>query len=425
MSVFMSIFYSYSCSSIDFRFIVIFLILFSVNIHSANSQTIEIELHQIQELSEKYSTQWQQFENRLEYSVRGEQAAAARLNPSIAYDLEYLDSGFDTEYEHFLYLQKDFRLPGHYRNLRERRNSRITQAEFEMESSRAEWMAATRLGFIRILLNKHEIERLDILKGKIDQLAEVSLRRADEGETAGLDDQLLQMSRYTLQARIDEKQLETDRLITLWKNRMGFDAETEIQFSGDFADKRIDLPDSADLLALLDDSPQARSERQAVESASLETAFAQSSRLPSVELSAGYKQLNTNWHGFLVGIALPLPLLNSNRDAILQARALETIEQTELTLAQLERNQNTLQLMAALREYEEKLDQAPEYLNNPDQFMNRLLISYRDGAISINDFLNSLGLLADVYQTKYSRLSGYYSMILELEAMTGREFITP
>ena len=421
----MSIFYSYSCSSIDFRFIVIFLILFSVNIHSANSQTIEIELHQIQELSEKYSTQWQQFENRLEYSVRGEQAAAARLNPSIAYDLEYLDSGFDTEYEHFLYLQKDFRLPGHYRNLRERRNSRITQAEFEMESSRAEWMAATRLGFIRILLNKHEIERLDILKGKIDQLAEVSLRRADEGETAGLDDQLLQMSRYTLQARIDEKQLETDRLITLWKNRMGFDAETEIQFSGDFADKRIDLPDSADLLALLDDSPQARSERQAVESASLETAFAQSSRLPSVELSAGYKQLNTNWHGFLVGIALPLPLLNSNRDAILQARALETIEQTELTLAQLERNQNTLQLMAALREYEEKLDQAPEYLNNPDQFMNRLLISYRDGAISINDFLNSLGLLADVYQTKYSRLSGYYSMILELEAMTGREFITP
>jgi outer membrane protein TolC len=389
------------------------------------AQVIEVDINKIKQLSEQYSPQWQQFENRLTYSARGEQAAAARLNPSIAYDLEYLDSGFDTEYEHYLYLHKEVRLPGHYRNLRERRDSRISQAEFEMESSRAEWMAATRLGFIRILLNKHEIERLDLLKSNVDQLAEASLRRADEGETAGLDDQLLQMGRYTLQARIDEKQLETDRLITLWKNRMGFDAETEVQFNGDFADKRIDLPGSADLITLLDDSPQARADRQAVQSAYLETAFAQSSRLPSVELTAGYKQLNSSWHGFLVGIALPLPLLNSNRDAILQARALETLEQTELTLAQLERNQNTLQLMAALREYEEKLDQTPEYLNNPDQFMDRLLISYREGAISINDFLNSLGLLADVYQTKYSRLSGYYSMILELEAMTGREFVTP
>ncbi|TVR14887.1 MAG: hypothetical protein EA391_11855 [Balneolaceae bacterium] len=400
---------------------VLILILFSTQI--AHSQAIEIELHHIQELSEQYSPHWQQFENRLSYSVRGEQAAAARLNPSIAYDLEFLDSGIHTEYEHYLYFQKEVRLPGHYRNLRQRRDSRISLAELETEGSRAEWMAATRLGFIRIILNKHEIEHLDKLKNNIDQLADASLRRADAGESSGLDDQLLQMGRYTLQAAIDEKQLETDRLITLWKTRMGFDAETEVRFNGEFNGKRINLPGSADLLALLDNSPQARADRQAVQSASLETAFAQSSRLPAVELSAGYKQLNSGWHGFLLGIALPLPLLNSGRHAIRQAQALETIEQTELNLAQLERNQHTLQLITAIGEYEEKLDQAPEYLNNPDQFMDRLMISYREGTISLSDFLNSLGLMADAYQTKYSRLTGYYSMILDLEAITGRELI--
>jgi len=389
------------------------------------AQVIEVELENIRTLSEQNSQQWQQFENRLDYSVRGEQATTARINPSIAYDLEFLDDGSQSEYEQYLYLQKEFRLPGHYRNLRERRDSRITQLEYETESSRAEWLAATRMGFIRILLNQREIEKLWILRDQIGQLSDASIRRAEAGETAVLENQLLQMSRYHLEARIDEKQLETNRLITLWKSRMGFDQNTEVRFTGHVDESMVNLPRAAELISILDDSPLARAERQAIQSASLETAAAQSSRLPSFELSAGYKQLNPNWHGFLVGIALPLPLLSSNRDAISQARVFEQIEQTERNLAQMERNQITFQILNALDEYEAKLGHTPEHLSQPEQFLDRLLISYREGALSLNDFLNSLSLMADAYQTKFSRLSGYYSMVLELEAMTGREFINP
>ena len=408
------------------RRFLLFIILFSVlPNYCANAQTVEIDLSQIREFSEKHSPQWQQFKNRLDYSIRGEQAGATRFNPSIAYDLEFLDNGTQSEYEQYLYLQKEFRLPGHYRNLRERRDSRITQFEYETESNRAEWMATTRLGFIQIILNKQEIENLKILKDQIDQLSGASQRRAEVGETAALDDQLLQMSRYYLEARIDDKQLETDRFITLWKSRMGFDQYTDVRFIGSYSEPRVNLPQTSDLISILDDSPRARAERQAIQSASLETTFAQSSRLPSFELSAGYKQLNPNWHGFLVGIALPLPVLSANREAILQARAFEQIEQTGQSLAQLERNQVTFQVMGALDDYEEKLEKTPEHLNNPEQFLNRLLISYQEGALSINDFLNSLSLMADAYETKFRRLSGYYSMILELEAMTGREFINP
>ncbi len=393
--------------------------------YCADAQTVEIDISQIKELSGQYSPQWQQFENRLDYSVRGEQAGATRINPTIAYDLEFLDNGTQSEYEQYLYLQKEFRLPGHYRNLRERRDSRISQLEYETESSRAEWMATTRLGFIQIILNKQEIENLGTLKNQIDRLSEASQQRAEEGETAALDNQLLQMSRYHLESRIDEKRLENDRFITLWKSRMGFDEETDVRFIGSFNDGRVNLPQTAELISILDDSPRSRAEREAIQSATFETAFAQSSRLPSFELSAGYKQLNPNWHGFLVGIAMPLPILSSNREAISQARALEQIEQTERDLAQMERNQITFQILNALDDYEEKLEQTPEHLNDPGQFLNRLLISYQEGALSINDFLNSLNLMADTYQTKFSRLAGYYSMILELEAMTGREFINP
>lgn len=407
------------------RFIVFLIFFGALTSHFAYSQSIEIEISQIRQLSEQHSPQWQQFETRLTYSMRGEQAGATRLNPTIAYDLEFLDDGTQSEYEQYLYLQKEIRLPGHYRNLRERRDSRITQFEYKTESSRAEWMATTRLGFIQIILNKQEIENLETLKEQIDRLSEASQRRAEEGETAALDDQLLQMSGYHLEARIDVKRLENDRFITLWKSRMGFDQNTEVRFIGNFNEGRINLPQTAELISILDDSPQARAETQAIQSASLETAYAQSSRLPSVELSAGYKQLNPNWHGFLVGVALPLPLLSSNREAISQARAREQIEQTERDLAQMERNQITFQILNALDAYEEKLKQTPGHLSRAEPFLSRLVISYQEGALSINDFLNSLSLMADAYQTKYSRLSGYYSMILELEAMTGREFINP
>ena len=405
-----------------FMLAVVFSALSGTSVHA---QVIEIELSQIRELSEQHSPHWQQFENRLDYSVRGEQAATARINPSIAYDLEFLDDGTQSEYEQYLYLQKEFRLPGHYRNLRERRDSRITQLEYETESSRAEWLATTRLGFIRILLNQREIEKLGILRDQIGRLSDASLQRAEAGETAALENQLLQMSRYHLEARIDEKQLETNRLITLWKSRMGFDQDREVRFTGTVDETMANLPRAAELISILDDSPLARAERQAIQSAALETATAQSSRLPSFELSAGYKQLNPNWRGFLVGIALPLPLLSSNRDAISQARALEQIEQTGQNLAQMERNQITFQILSALDEYKAKLQHTPEHLSNPEQFLDRLLMSYREGALTLNDFLNSLSLTADAYQTKFSRLSGYYSMILELEAMTGREFINP
>jgi hypothetical protein len=418
-SQFVRLFFSRSiCFSIS---ILISLVFFS----PLKAQVIEIELGNIKDLSERYSVQWQQFNNQFDYESYGERAQVTRLNPSISYDLEFLERDSQSEYEQFLYLQKEFRLPGHYRNLRERKDSRITQLEYETESSRAEWLAATRLGFIRILLNQREIEKLGILKDQIGRLSDASLRRAEAGETAALENQLMQMSRYHLEARIDEKQLETNRLVTLWKSRMGFDQNAEVRFTGNVNETMVNLPRAAELISILDNSPLARAERQAIQSASLGTATAQSSRLPSFELSAGYKQLNPNWHGFLVGIALPLPLLSSNREAISQARALEQIEQTEWKLGQMERNQITFQILNALDDYEAKLEHAPENLSQPDQFLDRLLISYREGALSLNDFLNSMSLMADAYQTKFSRLSGYYSMILELEAMTGQEFINP
>lgn len=387
------------------------------------AQVIEIEIGNIKELSEEYSLQWQQFENRFNYMSYGERAQVTPLNPSISYDLEFLDNGSQSEYEQYLYLQKEIRTPGHFRNLRERRDTRIRLFDYQADGDRHEWLAATRLGFIRILLAQREVEILENLKSRISRISDASLRRAEAGEVSLLDDQLIQMSNYQLQARIEERRIEADRLAMLWRNRMGFDEHAELYFKGEFESLNVVLPDNSELFQFLDRSPQSLALQQAVDAAILEESIARSNRIPSFDLSAGYKQLNPNWRGFLFGISIPLPILSSNSESISQARALQGIEQANLDYAQSERKQITFQLLGELDSYEYRLNQFPEYLNNKDPFLNRLIISYEEGTLSVSDFLNTLNLIADTFQTRFNQLTNYYGIVTELEALTGQEFI--
>ncbi len=390
---------------------------------SLTGQELQIELHQLKELAEQYSAEWQQIDNQLDYSIQGERVSATRLNPSLAYNLEFLDDGTYSEYEHQLYLQKEFRTPGYFRNLRERRDSRTNLYEYQSESVRAEWLASTRFGFIRIVLAKQEIEQLRFLISHLNRLATASARRTDEGEESAIDNQLIQMSRYVLKTRIEEVELEAEFLETNWRNRMGFDVQDEIHYDGDFRKPDIQLPEVAELLTLLNETPQMNAYRMAVETAEVEESFARSSRLSTFELTAGYKHLNPDFQGFLVGIAIPIPILNSGSEAISRARMLNRIEQTNLNQARIERNQNLYRVLNSLQHYEVILNQFPDHLSQPDQFINSISISYEEGTLSLNDFLNTLSLMADTYQSKFNQLTGYYSMITELETLAGREFI--
>ena len=229
------------------------------------------------------------------------------------------------------------------------------------------------------------------------------------------------MSSYQLQARIEERKLKKERLIVIWRNRMGFDENADINFSGHFEEPDVTLPDAESLLLLLKESPKTRANQMAFKSAGHEIALQRNRRLPSFELTAGYKQLNPDWHGFLVGVAFPLPIFSSNTEAVAQARALERIERTNINSAQKERNQIYLQLLNTIETYDNLLNQFPEHLNIPERFLNTLSISYEEGTQSLNEILKILSLMADTYQTKFNQLENYYTIVMELEKMSGRQ----
>lgn len=399
--------------------LIIILILVPV---VSSAQVLEIEIHQIEELSEKYSLEWQQLVNQLDHSIAAEATSTARINPTLAYDLEFLDDARQNEYEHSLYLNKEFRMPGHFRSLRNLRDSRISMHEEQYANNRAEWLAATRFGFIRILLIERELEQINTLKLHLENLMEASARRSAEGEVSVLENRLIEMSSYQLQAKMESRMLEKERLINLWRTRMGLDPSEQIRFRGRFETPSVQIPEADNLIVLLNDSPRALANQRALETARFEVDLEKNRRIPNFELSAGYKQLTPNWRGFLVGVAIPLPILNTNSESIAQARALERFEQTRLNLAVEEQNQLTLQLLNALNKNEASLNRFPGYLEYPENFLHTLSISYEEGVQSLNDVLNTLHLMAETYQTKFSQLEDYYEIIMELEAITGQTF---
>ena len=388
------------------------------------AQDLQISLQDIEQISETYSQEWQQFEHQREYRARGESAAATRLNPTLNYDLEFLDTDTRSEWEQFAFIEQTFRTPGHFRNLRRQRDLRIEEIEQETEAEKSNWMADMRQGFILVVLAQEEVENLEEFYTLIERFMDAQERRAAEGETSIIDDQLLKMSSYRLNSLIDERRIEMENRKSAWLSRMGLDdEERNIEFTGSFSELNHTLPDAHELVAILEQSPGRQTDRLALEAAGQSVTLEESRRWPSFDVRAGYKTLNPDFHGFMVGVSLPIPLLNRNTPAIEEARALERLQELRLTSAEMQQNRRVIQSLNTFREYSQKLEDFPGLAADTEQFINALVAAYEEGEQSLSEILNTLSLLADTSRTRFSQLERTYEEIMILEALTGNTIL--
>lgn len=391
---------------------------------SLTAQEMQIALPDIEGLSDRYSPEWQQFDEQLEVEQRGAQAAAARLNPTLNYDLEFLDNDPRPEREHFLFIEQPLRTPGHFRHLRQHRDLRMGEAEQRIESGRASWMADTRFGFIRIVLAREELDRLQQIHSLVDRIRNALAQRAGERETSRIDEQLLTMSSYQLSSRIDDRRIELETEKSEWLARMGIDGEERsVEFTGAFSDPDYILPDREELMGMLDRSPGRQASRLALAGAGRAVDLEESRRWPSFALRAGYKTMNPELHGFIVGVSLPIPLLNRNRPAIQEARAHERVRELSLRSAEQRQNRELIRALRTLDDYRSRLDEFPGQVEDPETLTHTLLIAYEEGEHSLNDLLNTLHLMADTQQTYFRQIEKTYEQIMILEALTGQEIL--
>lgn len=408
------------------KLFLIHLLLILLSAPALTAQDLQITLHDIKDLSGAHSPEWQQFEHQKEYQTRRESAAVTRLNPTLNYDLEFLDTDIRSEWEQFAFIEQTFRTPGHFRNLRQHRDLRIKEIERETKAEKAVWMANTRHQFISVVLAKKELENLEEFYLLIERFIDAQEQRAGEGETSLIDDQLLKMSGYRLSSMIDERRIEMENRKSAWLSRMGLDnLERDIEFTGSFAEPNFALPEAQDLMKMLEQSPGRLAHRLAVDNAANSINLEESRRWPSFDVRAGYKALNPDLHGFMIGVSLPIPLMNRNSPAIQKAQALERVQELRLTSAGIEQNRRVIQSLNTIDTYIRKLDEFPKIAGDPEQFINSLVVAYEEGEQSLSDILNTLSLLADTYRTRFYQLEKTYEQIMILEALTGNLILKP
>lgn len=398
--------------------------LFLVNVPFLMGQSIQVSLDDVERLAEDHSPEWEQFEHRMEVLVQDQRTDAVRLNPELHYDLEYLNTDPRSEREHFAYIEQELRTPGHFRNLRRYRDQRIEEIQKEIESSKSEWLAEMRFGFVRIVLIKEQLSELEKLQRLPDRFMEALELRSQEGETSLIEEQLLKMSSYQLSSLIDELQLLAQQEKSEWLIRMGLDEDQSVDFMGSFSDPGIAIPEKEDLLAMLDQAPERRASALSRQSAQQSIDLEESRRWPSFSVRAGYKTLSPDFHGFMAGVSMPIPLLNRNRPAIEQARAQERMTTLAYTATVDRQNRQLIHALGVLNNIQSKLDEFPADTGRTESFINTLAVAYEEGEQSLSDILNTLNMMAETHRTRFGQLERAYEQVMTIEALTGKSLLS-
>jgi cobalt-zinc-cadmium efflux system outer membrane protein len=185
---------------------------------------------------------------------------------------------------------------------------------------------------------------------------------------------------------------------------------------------RSALPDSA-MVAVLAAAPAVAAAEASVQAAEL--AVARERRmvwgLPSLQVGVDWGDPGNDPPSKLlpmVGVAIPLPLLDRNRGPIAQAEAERDRARTELTLARLEARQ---QLVEGTRERETLLHQVArdrDLVAAADRVASKSLEAYREGAMALPAVLEARRAARDVLAQYIDDLAALLTVDAELRALT-------
>jgi hypothetical protein len=174
-----------------------------------------------------------------------------------------------------------------------------------------------------------------------------------------------------------------------------------------------------------DGSSDVESRRLAAEAFDADIGAEKASILPSISLTGGYKSVENEFTGFVVGVTFPLPLLNRNSGGIDRASAEHRKVRAELDLYESSRERRVARLLVSAGDAASLLGQYQGDFAEISDHVADLAASYREGWIDLGDFLEGVKTYSDGMQQYFDILKGYYDIVFELEELTERELYSP
>lgn len=363
---------------------------------------------------------------RLLLSERDAKVAAAKSelqwrNPELEAEHEALSNDLTSDTESTVLIGKTFQSPWSRASYKKAGELDMDAAEFDRQFQQRELLADFKYAYVELQL-KHKMQRkLELFLGHILRVSQISADRREQGTLSGMENQLLQMSVFNIKAAMLHLNSDIRRLDNAFKTRLGLAGEVNLvlETAVNFSAADLSLIDIEETLAT---SPHLRSYVSRMTSAQKKVAAEKADVLPDLTVMGGYKQVNQNLKGSVIGLSIPLPVLSLNRASIQRAQA-------ELASTSIEYDLTKSEMMNHLQESVQLVQESQLLLADyATQFettdvMDNLVFSFKEGWLSLTELFSSIEVYASAIESYYAHVLHYYENIFQLEALTGQELV--
>ena len=239
---------------------------------------------------------------------------------------------------------------------------------------------------------------------------------------SGVEKRLIDMSLIAVRSRMVVSRLERREVMDEWKTAMGIPAEDTVVLVSEL-DLAADWLSSNNMPA--GGTSEVESRRLAVEALEKDIGLEKGDIFPSLSVAGGYKNVNDGFTGFVVGLSMPIPVLNRNSGGIDRATAEHRKAQVELSLYETARERHLSRLILAARDEAALLKRYHGDFTLIEEHITDLALSYREGWIDLGDFLEGIRTYAEGIESYFDMLEDYNDIVFELERLTERELYAP
>ena len=340
--------------------------------------------------------------------------ALAWSNPALAYDHEQAASAREWQ----VTLQKHFTRPFSQGSLRRGWDRRVQSAELRGMQARHDLVAELKTGYVQLRLLESQLARFDRLADLVDLTAGVAGSRHAEGELSGLDRKLVRLAAYTIEAAAQRARSERRRLLAAWRADMGIPTIRTLKLATSIAFQPVDLDDVATYQGRLAVMPAEQAQVTLAQALEAQAGAVRSGLVPGLYVYGGLKRFEPDLDGFVAGVAVDLPLFDRGAGEADRLRAERRIVENELSFEKTRREGEVAALVASLRDAQALLAEFAADLAQ-DSLADALLLSYREGAITLDDLLGAIQIEVTSLEAYHADLAAHYRDIFRLEALTG------
>jgi hypothetical protein len=346
------------------------------------------------------------------------QSALTWSNPALAYDHEEADSFREWQFT----LQKRIERPFARNSLRSAWNGRVLAAELNSLQAAGDLVADLKAGYVRVRLIESHLSRLDRLAGLVDTAAEAAGSRHAEGDLSGLDRRLIRLAAYTIETAENRARSQHEQLRASWRADMGIDASRGLTLATPVVFRPVALADIGTYRSKLAAMPGDQAQVELAQALGAQADAARPGLVPGFGVYGGYRRFQPDLDGIVVGIAVDLPLFDAGGGEAGRLQAERLVVENVLTIDRTRREGEVAALASALRAAQPLLAEFVADFEQ-DSPADAVLLSYREGAITLDELLGAIQIEAAALEAHYTDLATYYQNIFRLEALTGVELV--